>query len=86
MTHRDADSGGIWLPGGAQVGSGVSEVQAAFVTTVAGLLPFVAAPQSDSKCRVYAVGKVLQSSGHPFASGLEAAKAAKAMGAGGKYP
>jgi hypothetical protein len=29
-------SAGIWLPGGVQVGSGVSEVQAAFVTSLAG--------------------------------------------------
>jgi hypothetical protein len=33
-----AHSAGIWLPGGgSQVGSGVSQVQAAFVTSLAGV-------------------------------------------------
>src|SRR5207244_4096916 len=36
VTHQEADSAGIWLPGEVRVGWGVSEVQAAFVTTLAG--------------------------------------------------
>jgi len=33
--HREAYSAALWLPGGVQVGWGVSEVQAAFVTSLA---------------------------------------------------
>ena len=33
MGAQKADSAAIWLPRGVQVGWGVSEVQAAFVTT-----------------------------------------------------
>jgi hypothetical protein len=36
VTHQEGDSTGIWLPGGVWVGSSVSEVLAAFVTSVAG--------------------------------------------------
>jgi hypothetical protein len=36
VTHQQADSAGIWLPRQVQVGWGVSEVLAAFVTTPTG--------------------------------------------------
>jgi hypothetical protein len=35
VTHQEADSAAIWLPEGGWVGWGVSEVLAAFVTTLA---------------------------------------------------
>ena len=38
VTSQEADSAAIWLPGGVRVGWGVSEVLAAFVTTLAGVV------------------------------------------------
>jgi hypothetical protein len=36
VTHQEADFAEILLPGGVQVGSGVSQVQAAFWASIAG--------------------------------------------------
>jgi hypothetical protein len=36
--YQEIDFAGIWLPGGIRVGSGVSQVQAAFWARPAGIL------------------------------------------------